>query len=391
MQAPESTATGSVTTQPPMPFPLMRLPGELRNMIYREYFNTVSRTQDVSSTQDHEDPEDEYSNTVSSTQDASSTRDASGTQDPEDPENTEDRKDTLDALQPCLNILHANRQLRSEAASIFYQEYAGNAGGISVQPIGGSDYRWNIIGTSKEAQLQRLALFCQSLAEHGASDVNLVLRFDDIEGPQKAVTPRFVEFLTNYMVGFLCGGRQDSPVRVSSNWQRLKCEVLGTTRHCMASLSLLRSIEDGVIDMMYYYDRSTNRENFTLAGPLAKIDWSRLHEFRFPGPMEALELRGEVVIWFAEGSESRYISERTVCDSWEEPDLLSWWTNVGGPRRRARLWNNDVHAWRSLYVDSDGKAVMDDLFVLPGPRRRNSIHGYESRGSPASRSRSRSV
>jgi len=72
-------------------------------------------------------------------------------------------------VETCLNILHANRQLRSEAASIFYQEYVGNPGGLSVQPIEGSDYRWKITGNSKEARLERLPLFSQSLAEHGAT------------------------------------------------------------------------------------------------------------------------------------------------------------------------------------------------------------------------------
>jgi hypothetical protein len=311
-------------------------------MIYREYFNTVS-----------EDPED--------------------------------GQDTLDALRPCLNILHANRRLRSEAASIFYQEYVGNPGGLSSQPIEGSDYRWRITGNSKEAQLQRLALFCQSLEEHRATDVNLSLKFD-YEGPQEVISPNFVEFLSNYMVGSLCGGRQDASVRVSSNWQRVGGEVAGRTRHGMASLSLIRTIGDGAIKMIYDYGRCTDRENFTLVGQLAKIDWSRLHVFEFPGPTEALELRGDVTVWFAEGDGSKYSSQRTVRDSLQEPDLISWWTNVGHLPRRVRIWNTEIHAWRSVYVDSNDKAVMDEEFISTGPRRRNSIHGYESRGSPASRS-----
>jgi hypothetical protein len=95
MQATTNTTGSHVSTPPPTPFPLMRLPGELRNAIYREYFNSVS-SQDL-----------------------------------------ENRNDRLHALQPSLEILHTNRQLRSEAGSIFYDEYVGDPGGMRSFSIPG--------------------------------------------------------------------------------------------------------------------------------------------------------------------------------------------------------------------------------------------------------------
>lgn len=102
-------------------FPLFRLPGELRNKIYREYFNSVG-TWDTARTNDR-----------------------------------------LHSLQPCLNIMHASHQLRSETASIFYQEYAGAPGGkLNTLTIPASNhYTWEITGNSKKSQLRRRQTRCR--------------------------------------------------------------------------------------------------------------------------------------------------------------------------------------------------------------------------------------
>jgi hypothetical protein len=346
------------TTQPQTPFPLMRLPGELRNQIYREYFNTASSTQDTWTRSDH-----------------------------------------LDALQPCLPILHANSQLRSEAASIFYQEYVSEPNSSKPHLLSYSDeiaQEWEITGLSNEARMRRLALFCQSMAEHEATDVNIALK---LEGKaSEAIPPHYVEVLSNFMVCCLCGGQQESQVLVSSNWQRIKAEVLSlavgtapTTDESKGFLILTRTFQDYAFEMNYYYDRTTDREYLTLVGPLAKIDWSRFAKFPFAGPMGVMELRGEVTTWFAEGSESKYSSEKMMMDSWQEPGLMDWWTSVPGPPRRARLWSTVVHAQQSVYSRPDGRPEMDEKFVMTGPHRRNSFHGYESRILLGSRSRKRSL
>jgi len=41
MRTTMQTATANPTTKTTPPFPLFRLPGEMRNMIYREYFNSA--------------------------------------------------------------------------------------------------------------------------------------------------------------------------------------------------------------------------------------------------------------------------------------------------------------------------------------------------------------
>jgi hypothetical protein len=189
-----------------MPFPLIRLPGELRNHIYREYFNLTSTW---------------------------------------DSERTNDR---LHALQPCLNILHANRKLRSEAASIFYEEYVGDPGGNPNPPSVPDEIlnQWEITGNSKKAQPRRLTDFCQSLVEHKTTDVNIAIKFD-VSNPaeEEVISPGFVETLTNFMV-FVIGDNTEEGrgVRVHSSWQRTRAEVLGTD-HGESSLLLTRTFQGG--------------------------------------------------------------------------------------------------------------------------------------------------
>lgn len=98
MQATTNATDSSVMTPPSMPFRLMDLPGELRNMIYYEYFNSFS---------------------------------TEATENTNDTNAIDDSNKSLHALQPFLNILHANREVRSEAASIFYEEYINKPSGQS--------------------------------------------------------------------------------------------------------------------------------------------------------------------------------------------------------------------------------------------------------------------
>lgn len=41
----------------------------------------------------------------------------------------------------CLNILHANREVRSEATSIFYEEYINKPSGQPQLPLSGASSR----------------------------------------------------------------------------------------------------------------------------------------------------------------------------------------------------------------------------------------------------------
>lgn len=100
MQTTTDNTGSSVMTLPYMPFPLMRLPGELRSKIHREYFNSVSTQATENSNNDINDITD-----------------------------IDDSNKSLHTFQPCLNILHANREVRSEAASIFYEEYVNKPSG----------------------------------------------------------------------------------------------------------------------------------------------------------------------------------------------------------------------------------------------------------------------
>jgi hypothetical protein len=343
--------TGSrAMTLPYMPFPLMRLPGELRNMIYREYFNTVTENNS---------------------------------------KGTNDLNKSPHKLQPCLNILHANREVRSETSSIFYKEYVAGASGIprSFSIPDKIPFHWEITGNSQTAQIQRLAHFCTSLAEHKATDINIALR---IEGgsPQEAISPRFADALTNYMVCSLGGiGKQGSRVRVDSLWQRVKAEILGTNE-VMATLIMTRTFQKGEFELVYHYDRVANWEFVTLVGPLAKIDWRGLLAVGLPAPMEALELHGEVAMWFAEGSEVKY-GVKTHGDSWQSAllGLMGHWTSLPGPPRRLRVWCTEASMFMSARERSDGKLEVEETFILPGKSRRNSTPGHGSRGLRASRSR----
>jgi hypothetical protein len=340
----------SAMTLPFMPFPLMRLPGELRNQIYREYLNSVTENNS---------------------------------------KGTNDINKSPHKLQLCLNILHANREVRAEAVSIFYKEYVGTPSGQSRSFSIPAElpYHWEITGNSQTAQIQRLAHFCTSLAEHKTTDVNIALRIEGAS-PREAVSPRFADVLTNYMVCSLGGdGKQGSRVRVDSIWQRVKAEVLGTNE-VMATLIMTRTLQKGEFELVYHYDRVSNWEFITLVGPLAKIDWRGFLEVGFPAPMEALELHGEVAMWFAKGSEADY-GVKTAGDSWQStlPGLMGYWTSLPGPPRRVRIWCTEVSMFMSACERSDGKLEMEETFVLPGKPRRNSTPGHGSRGLRAPRSR----
>jgi hypothetical protein len=350
MHATPNNTGSSAMTLPSMPFPLMRLPGEMRNQIYREYFNSVTENNSIGINDINKSPH---------------------------------------KLQPCLNILHASREVRSEAVSIFYKEYIGTPSGepksLSV-PVK-NPYHWEITGSSQTAQVQRLADFCTSLAEHKTTDINVAVRIEGAS-PREAVSPRFADVLTKYMVCSLGGvGKKSSRVRVDSIWQRVKAEIIGTNQD-MAVLIMTRTFQKGEFEMVYHYDRLSNWEFITLVGPLAKIDWRGFLAVGFPAPMEALELRGEVALRFAKGSEVEY-GVQTAQDSWQMnlPGLMGWWTSVAGPPRRVRIWCTEVSMFMSACERSDGKLEMEETLVLPGKPRRNSTPGHGSRGLRASRSR----
>lgn len=202
-----------------------------------------------------------------------------------------------------------------------------------------------------------MAAFCTSLAEHNATDVNIALQLEGTN-PRDAIPPRLVEVLTKYMVFSLGGkegkeGKEDSKVRVSSNWQRLKAKIFGRRPGGIGYLLLTRRFKGAAFEMVYYYDRATDREDLTLVGPLAKIDCRSFPGVGLPAPMEALEARGEVMVWFAEGSECEY-GKQTASDSFRTPGLLRWWMSAAGPPRRMRIWQALSQKDMSVHVRTVG-------------------------------------
>ena len=338
------TTDSKTTPKPPSPFPLTRLPGELRNTIYREYFNSVN-TWDKGRTNDR-----------------------------------------LHAVQPCLNILHTSRQVRSEAASIFYEEYVGNPGGqpnsLTVPPA--TRYHWEITGNSKKAQIRRMAIFCQSLAENKTLDVNVALRFD-VSSLSEPLSPRFAETLTRFMVLKLGNGTttaEGGRVRVHSQWQRVRAEILAAPGVGRSWLVLTRKLtfQGAVFEIVYHYDRTSDREHFTLVGPLARIDWRDIRDFVFRRPMEKLALRGEVAVWFTKGSERGQVGvEKQYCDSWQTPSFFGWWTGVAGPPRRVRVWNCARQVYLSVHRCADGELEMDEVVIFTAKPRRDSAPGDRKR------------
>lgn len=209
-------------------------------------------------------------------------------------QDTDDRNDSLHVLQPCLNILHANHELRSKAASIFYKEYVGKPNGMgkSLKISGEIFDDWEITGDSKKSKMQRLSTFCRSLADHKTTDVKITLRFEDSD-LSEPISPRFVESLMTYMVFKLGDGTINSCTRVHSVWERQRASVTGTA-YGKSSLLLTRTFEK--FKMIYHYDRSTDQEELTLMSLLAKIDWTMLVQSEFPRQMDVLELRSEVAV-----------------------------------------------------------------------------------------------
>lgn len=167
-------------------------------------------------------------------------------------------------------------------------------------------------------------------------------------------------------------GKRGSKVRVSSNWQRLKAEIFGTSPVAKGYLLLTTRFQGKVpFEIVYTYDRETGRENLTLVGPLAKIDWREFLAIGLPAPMEALELRGEVTVWFVEGLECEY-GKRSKCDSARSPGSLKWWKSAEGLPRRVRIWGVVVKKDMSVHVGEDGGLEMEETHVLPGRGRRHS-------------------
>lgn len=114
--------------------------------------------------------------------------------------------------------------------------------------------------------------------------------------------------------------------------------------------------------MVYYFNRSTDREHLTLAGPLARIDWRERVDFDFLRPMSVLELRGVVVLWFAKGSRHKY-NAKTHFDSLRTPDKRSWWTHAGGSPRRVRIWSATNDMDLAMYECSDGELEISDCHL----------------------------
>jgi hypothetical protein len=323
MQATTNNTGSSAMSPPSMPLPLMRLPGELRNQIYREYFNSVI---------------------------------TQGTED-------------LHELQSCLNILHVNREVRSEAGSIFYEEYVRDPNGPFAPAY--SHQRWEITASSKKSQVQRMSAFCRSLVEYKVTDANIALQFEKpgLSGP---ISPRFVEALTSDMIFQLGDGTENSPrTAVHSKWERHSVNIPGTA-HRMSILLLTRTFAE--FTMIYHYSRSNDQEHFTLVGPLAKIDWRGFLGFEFLGPMDVLELRGEVAIWFAKNMNLEH-GEQTYQDSWQMPGMVNLWATSGGSGHRTRSWSTISQMLMAVYVAPDGVFEMAKTFTLTGPKRRNSTHG----------------
>lgn len=124
--------------------------------------------------------------------------------------------------------------------------------------------------------------------------------------------------------------------------------------------------------MVYYLNRSTDREHLTLARPLARIDWRGMVDFDFLRPMSVLELRGVVVVWFAKGSRHKY-NAKTHCDSLRTPDKWSWWTHAGGSPRRVRIWSaaNDMDL--AMYECSDTELEISETVISNKKMRRKSV------------------
>ena len=83
--------------------------------------------------------------------------------------------------------------------------------------------------------------------------------------------------------------------------------------------------------MIYHYSRSNDQEHFTLVGPLAKIDWRGFLGFEFLGPMDVLELRGEVAVWFAKNMNLEHGEQKDAELEYDQPDAHG---RVCGPGRR---------------------------------------------------------
>lgn len=113
-------------------------------------------------------------------------------------------------------------------------------------------------------------------------------------------------------------------------------------------------------------------------GPLAKVDWSGFLRVEFLGPMELLELRGEVAAWFAKGFESEYNEHE-----YDE--------RAGGNNSRIRCWASYSLIDMSVFVAADGTPEKGVTTIWNGPQRRNSFHNGESLELPASLKRKRSI
>lgn len=189
--SPRSDATAGTATQPEAPFRFMDLPAELRNNIYRHYFSELPKLKFINWSVWPE------------------------------------------AGAEFLSILHSSRQVRREAAPIFYQEYIGNAGDEDENP-------WSFASCNVLGMLKTLLAISQQLKEYSPDTrVRIECHLDD-EGSNMWVIANAIRELS---------GVQDGPNALSNS---------------------------GRFAVGHWTEYFADSESLMLRGPVGQIDWSSL-------------------------------------------------------------------------------------------------------------------
>lgn len=219
------------------PFPLMKLPGEMRNMIYRHYFDSFDM---------------------------------------------ENMPGDLHKLQTCLNILHSSRAVRSEAATIFYKEYLAKSYKKAQQP--GCGFYWEIRSAYGPELLRLLKAFSSSLNTYGV-DLKFGLMFSNILSHE----PLSFEF---HAAVWQKVEHPTQPLSVTPKNNRHFLEDAFENYPGSARLSVGQNTNDREYHMVYNAECQRPglvEESLLLSGPLARVDWGNFH-FAFPRQRTAEEV-----------------------------------------------------------------------------------------------------
>lgn len=218
--------TGSVTSNNPVtstnaPFPLMKLPPELRMNIYRQYFSATPRIS---------------------------------------------VKSRITTLGSVFCLLHANSQVRLETAPIFYNELLGSADSIAPR-CWGLDTR-----DGRGSKLvKRLNAITQSVAVYG-TDIELAFACEVSGDCKIELECQFVDDLLEHIGAQIPGFVHRSPTKELNykQWRDLKPPF----NFIDASSGFSTTYRIRALSKWVYYER------FILKGPLAKVDWTGLRQER---------------------------------------------------------------------------------------------------------------